>query len=169
MHWSELRTKPGAHLVSYAHKLWGVELQKETERSQLLRQIVKQHLDKGPELDGIPDEIRHELGYPVAVLEGDSARYPFPGGKPGTELRVELTIHPAENQPEYVPVSHNGRAILIKREERVQIPYQHFLVLQDAVITETYLGADEKEHSRDIPRFNYTVHRELDVPYAKAS
>ena len=78
--------------------------------------------------------------------------------KPGKfEKRVRLTIWPEEGALPYVPLSLNGRAIRVQRDEEVDIPYPFFEILENANKTEL-IKVDDEVKGRSSRRFNYSVH-----------
>jgi hypothetical protein len=79
--------------------------------------------------------------------------------------RAVLTIHPSMNEPNFVKVSVNGRAIQIMCEKKVAIPWEHFLVLENAKagiprVTDGSVPAGLMEFD-EMRRFNYTFHGEV--------
>jgi len=81
-----------------------------------------------------------------------------PMPKPGKlEKRIRLTIYPEENAPDTVPISVNGRALNIKRDEPADIPWPYYLVLENANKTDIIM-VDGIERGRTTRRFNYGVH-----------
>ena len=171
LHYLQLRSKPAKHLVILARQEYGLELgQPDTDkRSEYIRAIIRAAETLNRPIDGVPLELLKQLGFDVTEAKEElvqDSRNPFPGKKLNHARGVKLIIHPAHNQPKFQYIGHNGRAILVEREQEVTIPYQFYLVLVDAKMTESYEDLRTKETvTRDVPRFNMTIiSDDVDIP-----
>jgi hypothetical protein len=111
----------------------------------------------------LPDDPEIAAKAPPNEVRSDGQRMVSKGGKgdPVVELTLMEQEGPAGKRPVFVSV--NGKAMLIPRSKRVQVPYRYYDVLRNAVRSEVLhvtRGATTEELHNDVPEYNMQVHKE---------
>lgn len=73
----------------------------------------------------------------------------------GEKVKVKFFNGPGEDGRDSIPIGHNGKVWLVKREEVVELPVEVLRGMDDSVVT--MYGANGE--ARDVPRFPYQIVR----------
>lgn len=73
------------------------------------------------------------------------------------KIRVMINQQDGPDGKFDVPIGVNGKVLLIKRGEEVEIPEEYFFVLRDAKVEQLVRNPGEEEQVLTMSRFSYNV------------
>jgi hypothetical protein len=177
MHWETLKSWTAQKLAKELREKFGVvRAAGAVNRSALMHEFVRQYSMVNP-IQGLPQEMREvadipgEGVEPVAQANVRNPLNPYPGKEPGTEVYLDMVIHPVANESRYQMFANQSANMeyLVERGKRIRLPKLLVKTAIDDAIEE--VGEAIKKGDREgepifraIPRFSYTIYGEVDVP-----
>ena len=95
------------------------------------------------------------VGFPGAGDDTSSAKESK--SKKQKKIRVMINQQDGPDGKFDVPIGVNGKVLLIKRGEEVEIPEEYFFVLRDAKVDQLVRNPGEEEQIITMSRFSYNV------------
>lgn len=148
-------------LLYYAQRIVGLEVNKGTNSANIIAKIEEAmpgttEIDVEAESESSAD---HAPPAPLAsaVMATDES---IPEGRAGAHFRydpkviVEVSHTSDKTRAKDVQVSVNGDVIIIKRGQKVSIPYRHYLALRDA-IEKVGIETDEINPVTHMPKIEF--------------
>lgn len=144
---------------TYAQEAFGVSLDVRKSKKDMVKAFVAAggEIADGEtdtdETQGAPQKVKAAQKGEVDITESDPRKYP--------KHVVEIHGQEGDAGGEDVFLSVNGHALLIKRNEKVAIPWTHLQALKNAVRTEysqKNVGGEIQTIPRKVQAYNFTDH-----------
>lgn len=95
---------------------------------------------------------------PIPVAKAARGEHPAESSRGDPLVRLQIPDQDRPGGKDPVPLSVNGKAMLIPRRIICDVPYRYFLALQAAVQTVYTPQEDGTNLAADVPNYGYNVH-----------